>query len=604
MSKFVEISKIVKILVVLSFIFSFNMFAEEGGDVNPYCDRLWKDVEPKVNELKKVLACDSRYTLQECRENIGLVAGVGIAAAAGAAAGFKASQKIEFRPPKFCGIQVVQSFWKLLLLPDVMAAVGNTCDSVAINGLLNELKGAVEADNALREFQAGKLIQEKLKKDNPKLVEAAKELEVLRKDYFNTGALDGSGVKIDDASIRARLKEFEKKYGVTPSLTLNGSCTGNADLCKKLTVIYHSFSDINSTEKARGAYRAFKSEIYTPEIEAHHVSIQKNNGFLKEMASGTVRSEKDLAQMIAKVGSNLHVVSTSKIIDIVENAKNLFPKSDSFKNLQAALHSKGGLGHSFESFMKSDLKLKMKRSLPAIILGLFPILASASGCKPGDLCYDGAVAIDKVSDATDPITWVRPVQGGCQEIYSTYSSLDSDCKEEKGFTPSMKSFLFADQDVQKQEICKSESFNGAISKLYDETFPRTLKVTCSPGKVTMFDKDYGNLIAQIDQQGKLLNLTYAGKYNDDLAGDGYILNFDHDENLKDIVKTSGRSRFGINSQNITRNLSSLDPFMSDLSTRLPVVMSSVEKCKSGNILASQNSSLSSGSTGSTTNSNK
>lgn len=568
------------LIATLIFI-SIPTFSAEPS--NQYCDQMWKEMQPKINELKKVIACDSSYTLQECRENIGLVAGVGIGAAAGAAAGYKAAQKVQLRPPQFCGIRTAQNLWKILLFPDVMAAVSNACNNAAVNGLLIELRGTVDADNAVREFQAGKLIQEQLKKENPQIVQAAKELEALRKDYFNTGELDSKGALINDASLRARLNEFEKKYGIRPGLTLGSGCTGNVDICDKLTVIYHSSDPINSTDKARGAYNRFKGEVGSSEIDAHHKAIKANNGFLKEIASGTVKTERDLAVLIGKVGPNVHIASASKVIDIVDKTKTTFPDSESVRDLHTAIHSKGGLNQNFQSMMKSDLKLKVKKSIPGILLGLFPVFANAAGCGPGDLCYSGAAAIDGVGEALDPVTWVKPTQLGCAEIYSTYSSLDSDCREEKGLTPPVKSFLFADETFQQEEVCKSQSFKGAIDRLYDETYPKDLKVTCSSGKVTMSGKSYGNTVATVDLQGRLTSVNYSGARNEALGGNGYIMNFDAEENLTSLTKINGRTRAGLSTQAIKRDPASLDPYLDHLSTRLPTVMASIEKCRTGNV---------------------
>jgi hypothetical protein len=537
------------------------------------CDERFEKLRPKIDELKKVVLCDSSFTLQECQENIGLKAGVGIAAAAGTAVGYKTGRQLLLKKPAFCGLKGASNIWKILLIEEAYAACENPYSNHA-----SEMDHILEDDEKFRKFQLGRELEAKVAADNPKIVQADTELR--RIQSLSEGSIDSrTRTKVDRAYLAQLRKDFEAKYGFWGGSTINDPCVGPKDLCSKYAIIFYSNSMTDQTMKTVANFdRAAEFYKSDPAFREKIESVKRLEAVRAKIKLGTFKSADDLAALYQEGSRTLSAPFKERMAAAAGRAYRTFPKVEAFRKLS------GDLQESFASFMKEGKLAKLKGGLPALIAGLLPLAASAADCSSvGKVCDQTKESIELIGKAAaefDPDKLLGAKSLGCAEIYSTYSTIGDDCKEVIAFTPNLKTFLMADDDLQKSEVCRSSRFENLLNDLYGRTFQNYSRVSCGTDSVTLMDDKLKRNIKFSFNGDRIVSAQVNGEFEDHY---GYDLNFSSAGTLtgSKIKTQSGGRTFLYYDEKKLKNNEKVDALLEDFSTRLPVALSKWNDCKNG-----------------------
>jgi hypothetical protein len=528
------------------------------------CDQIYQEMQPKLEELKKVVACGSGFTATECRENLGYAAG-GIAATVAVAAGFKAGRHMIFNVPKACGMRGADNFIFDLFFPFAYASCNSPTTALAA-----ELDGILDDDLKIKKYQVVKELQNELEKDT-KVTAALAEYEKIKEAYY--------GNKAQQDSVAGRLKDFKAKYGIDEVLFDNPNhCKGNPSFCAKFRTLRVLRSPVDATNKAIAYY----DEIYdifknNPEFKDKFDAVKKVQALRNKIAKGAVKTTEELVEFYSEVKASIHVGFHERYATAVARALKVFPNLESLKKMAASL------GESFASFITEKKLGKVKFTLPAILGVLIATGASAAECSEQNTsCQKAKKAIEDgvalADAASDPEQAFRIKSVGCAEIYSEYSTPKEDCKDSPAFTGKMKTFLLADQDIQKKELCRSSRFKVAVQTLFADTYPGNMSITCNANGVTLRNPRQDTTTQFTFNNDVLVKTQVSGKFEDNY---GYDLNFNSDGTIgmaKINTQRGGRTGFYFDQAKIKKS-DAIDTLTEDLATRMPTAFASWEKCK-------------------------
>ncbi|MBL7558029.1 MAG: hypothetical protein JNM24_19525 [Bdellovibrionaceae bacterium] len=528
------------------------------ADYRKACDEKFEALKPKIDELKKVVGCGSGFTVDECRENIGI--GVGVAAVA-TAAGYKAGRNLVFKKPGFCGIKGAEYIIYELLFPSAYAA----CDSPAAS-LAREVDDVLSDDEKLKKYQLGNHIKEKIIADNPTLVSAAKEYEDIVKAHLNSSQKSNS-----------LLAEFEKKYGFRPNPSNIQHCTGAKDICDKFIMIAFSkrpnFSPSFLVNWAKEYAALYPNDTHVAnELSA----LKKVEALRKKIATGVYASVADLTNLIQEASKVMNTAFSERLTHTVARAIKAFPTAENLKKLGSNLQD------SFAGFIKEGTLTKLKMGIPAVIAALLPLASNAATCsETGKACKAAKETVDtalKIADEATDANKVLSIKSlGCAERYSQYSTVQENCKETIAFTPNMKTFLLLDPDAQKDEICRSGNFENAVRALYAKTYSGTMQASCEANGVILKDSKTGTYSRFTFSNDHLTTVDVSGRI---VASTGYGLFFNPDGTLSGMkIKSSGRGTFTYLDSKKIKTSDKADLYTEDLATRLPSALQSWEQCK-------------------------
>jgi hypothetical protein len=572
------------ILITLILLFHYQVFASS-------CDEKFEKLRPKLDELKQVVLCDSSFTLQECQENIGLKAGVGVAAAKGTAVGFKSGRQLLLKKPAFCGLKGASNIWKLLLVQQAYAACENPFSNHA-----SEVDQILDDDEKLRNYQLGKELEARVARDNPKLVEAESEIRRYQRLYFNEGEIDPkTNTKVDEKYLREMKRNFIEKYGFWGGHTVVSPCEGPKEICSKFTVLNLAKHPTDLTAKTL-TFNARVGSYYSndPELRAKMDSIKKVEAIRAKIKSGLVKNADELASLYQESARTMSEPFKERMAAAAGRAYKSFPQVDAFKKLS------GDMQQSFSSYVKEGKLNLLKRGLPGVIAGLLPLAASAADCTAvGKVCAKTKESIELIGKAADELAPDKLLGAkalGCAEMYSTYSTVGDDCKEVVAFTPNLKTFLMADSDLQKSEVCHSSRFENLLNDLHRRTFQNYNRVNCGSNSVTMMDDKLKRNVKFTFNGDQLINAQVNGEFENHY---GYDLNFSSAGNLtgSKIKTQSGGRTFQYYDEKKIKNNPKVDALLEDFSTRLPVAFSKWNDCKNGTLPAGTGDSNGSSATG-------
>ncbi|MBL7542697.1 MAG: hypothetical protein JNL11_02725 [Bdellovibrionaceae bacterium] len=555
------------ITVFVLFLFSHSLSRGHA------CDKLFEDMKPRLEALRKVVECGAGTNVIECRENI--IAGVGIASAIGTAVGYKTARNITHHTPTACGYRQAYHNVFALFLPTAALAA---CQP-PITTMTDEISATLNDDEKIRRYELGKYLNDKVIADNPQLVTAAKELETIKK-YNLDGGVDKTGKKIDDFYIRGLLTDFEKKYGFKPDLKSPFGCTTKSEICNKFSTI--RFTKHHGVDLTNFIINDVDhlTKLYPDDalVREKLPGINKVAAIKKKIAIGLYKTPEDLSNILKEAAESVGVAFKDRLSLIAGQAAVAFPTVQAFKSLS------GDLKQSFASFLKESKLTKLKTGLPALIAGLIPFATQAADCSGlGKACSQTKEALNttgKLLDELDPSKVFGIRNLACTEIYSEFSTIDEECKETVAFTPNMKTFLLTDVQTQKNEICKSPTFAEGIRRLYSKTYPTNIQISCDENSVLIKDTRNAMHSRYVFTNNQLTSVSVSGKIGDSR---GYIFNFaSNGEISAGALNSGGRgTRTPIKIPDLQTGIYAT--YTEDLSTRLPFAYNSYEQCKNGTI---------------------
>lgn len=486
----------------------------------------WKNVQPLIQNLQKVVNCNSHFTAKECQENLGLGRGQTVAAAGlgTIAVGGMAARNTRLKAPVACGLM---GPGRSFLFESVAWAACNS----QIDDSAKSIASVLTHSNMAREAELGSYLTEKLAKENPELDRTARQIASTF-HYSDKESLDSRLKKLNET-----LKPMGVRFKDIANCEAIDYSNSKSDLCMKLLSLSYSHHSLDVKIKVAGnADRLKKFYPYDEKVSIYENLTTRTKDLINRVERGAITNEAQLLQLLSQAGDVTHSAVKGLLADSANFIARVLPNLKSAELIAKAT----ALSKVSSEFLAKNAPA-LRKILP---FGLGSLLGLAGGANAAE------VAVDAV-----PIVITAPILGGnskkCGELYSRYAPPESDsgqCGVIASLNTNMVDFLGQSEEIQQTEICKYSSLETAIRKLNHKYFPPDLSLNCGSDQISVQSKMQNSAFyAGFKFQGE--NIRSAQVRN---SGDSNLAyEFEMDPALGTVVGGklgSGRSYTPINSK--------------------------------------------------------